>query len=47
MNLSLIENYLNKNIEIMPINAINGKKSHNPMIKYQNLNCGLLVIKKL
>ena len=47
MNLSLIENYLNKNIESMPTNAINGSNVVNPMIRYTSLNCGILVIKKI
>lgn len=47
MNLSLIENYLNKNIDKMPNNAINGANVVNPNIKYSNLNCGMLVVKKL
>ena len=47
MNLSLIENYLNKNIDKMPNNAINGANVVNPMIIYTSLNCGILVIKKI
>jgi hypothetical protein len=46
MNLSLVENYINKSIEKIPENAINGKNVLLPLIQYQNLNCGVLVIQK-
>jgi hypothetical protein len=47
INLPLIENYLKKNIEKMPNNAINGSNVACPMIRYADLNCGILVLKKL
>jgi len=47
MNLNLVEEYLHTKITPMPDIAINGLNTMNPMIRWEHLNCGVLVIKKI
>jgi len=47
MNLHLVEEYLHTKIEPMTDIAIHGLNTMNPMIRWEHLNCGVLVIKKI
>jgi SAM-dependent methyltransferase len=47
INLSCVENYINKKIQPCTSNILNGLNSILPHNNYGHLNCGVLVIKKL
>jgi SAM-dependent methyltransferase len=47
MNLSCVEDFVNKKIEMKNTNIISGSNSELPDASFFNLNCGTLVIKKI
>lgn len=47
MNLHLVERYISKKIQATENILLNGANSLLPQYRYSNLNCGVLVIKKI